>query len=228
MCSLLGRHITGIYADLYCVHIHSLAATSCQQHVFTAAQNMNRIRVSLYPDMAAMRSIAASENKDVREYCLQHAVPLLHKGLSNFSKQELDLFVFLKVALKVLSMSHLIQCNFVSLLLNPNTKEWIPERLITLVAANGRKRLSLVLESQKEWISTETQEVREDKNTRCQVDCFSVVSHPSEKRRKNNNSGIVLFSLSPRTDRIAPVKAGRLFFSPCYESSLRIKCHSRK
>lgn len=110
MCSLLGRHITGIYADLYCVHIHSLAATSCQQHVFTAAQNMNRIRVSLYPDMAAVRSIAASENKDVREYCLQHAVPLLHKGLLNFSNQELDFFFFffLKVALKVLSMSDLI------------------------------------------------------------------------------------------------------------------------
>lgn len=126
-------------------------------------------------------------------------------------------FIFLKVALKVLSMSHLIQCNFASLLFNPNTKELIPERSITLVAANGRKPLSLVLESQKEWISTETQEVREDKNTRCQVDCFSVVSHPSEKRRKNNNnnnSGIVLFSLSPRTDRIAPVKAGRLLFFP--------------
>lgn len=54
---------------------------------------MNRIGVWLYPDMAAMRSIGASENKDVREYCLQHAVRLLHKGLLNFSNQEFDLFI---------------------------------------------------------------------------------------------------------------------------------------
>lgn len=106
-------------------------------------------------------------------------------------------------------MINLTQCSFVTPLFNPNTKELIPERLITLVAANGRKPAVAGARKPERVNQHRDAESQEDKNAHCQVDCFSVVSHPLEKRNKkhndNNNSGIVLFSLSPRTHRIAPV-----------------------